>query len=252
MKGWRGLVVPIAALILWEVVMRVNNMQSDSLAPPSEIAVAFVQALFDGTIARGTAQTLGSSVVGLVIGGGLAVLASVIMGLVPAVARLSQFSVEVLRPIPVIALLPIGILALGFGYSMEIALVAFACFWPVLIFGYSAIANIEPQLIDVSRVLRLNAFGRVTKIVLPAALPRYFVAFRLAAALALIIAVTVEIASNPLGIGHELMMASISLHPALMFALLLWIGLVGWGLNAGLLLAQKRLFGRAALVRDAQ
>ena len=83
-----------------------------------------------------------------------------------------------------------------------------ATFWPVLIYGQAAIVNIEPQLLDVSRVLRLSTVGRVTKVVLPATLPRYFVAFRLATAVSLIVAVTVEIAANPLGIGYELMTTS--------------------------------------------
>ena len=65
--------------------------------------------------------------------------------------------------------------------------------------------------------------------------------------LSLIIAVTVEIAINPLGVGFELMKASQSLHPDRMFAMLLWIGLVGWGLNWGLLFAQRRLFGAAGM-----
>ncbi len=159
-----------------------------------------------------------------------------------------QFTVEALRPIPAVALIPVALLVLGFGPGMEIALVAFATFWPVLIFGYAAIVHIEPQLLDVSRVLRLGPLARVVKIVLPAALPRYFVAFRLAAAVSLIIAVTVEITANPRGVGYELMAASQSLHPDLMFAMVLWIGIVGWSLNAVLLFAQRRLFGRAGVV----
>ena len=101
-------------------------------------------------------------------------------------------------------------------------------------------------------MLRLKTFARVTKIVLPATLPRYFVAFRLATAVSLIIAVTVEIAANPLGIGYELMQASQSLHPDLTFALVLWIGLVGWLLNTVLLFAQRRLFGPAGVAFGIQ
>jgi ABC-type nitrate/sulfonate/bicarbonate transport system permease component len=163
-----------------------------------------------------------------------------------------QFSIEVLRPIPAVALIPVAILVLGFGYSMEISLVAFATFWPVLIYGHAAIVNVEPQLIDLSRVLRLGPVARVTKVILPATLPRYFVAFRLSMAVALIVAVTVEIAANPLGIGHELMSAAQSLHPDLMFALVLWIGLIGWVLNATLMFAQRRLFGPAGAALGTQ
>jgi len=84
--------------------------------------------------------------------------------------------------------------------------------------------------------------------VLPAALPRIFVAFRLAAGIALIVAVTVEIAINPLGLGYAMMNAQQTLRPALMLALLVWIGLIGWGFNGLLLWMQNRLFGPAARV----
>jgi NitT/TauT family transport system permease protein len=245
MKIVKAMVVPAALLLAWEIAMRAYDVQSDSLAPPSQIGVAFVNAMLDGTIPRRTGETLRAAIGGLALGGGSALIASIVLGLVPTAARLMQFSIEVLRPIPAVALIPVALLILGFGYRMEIALIAFATFWPVLIYGQSAITNIDPQLIDLSRVLRLTPVSRVTKIVLPAALPRYFVAFRLATAVSLIIAVTVEIASNPQGIGHELMAAAQSLHPDLMFALLLWVGIVGWALNGLLMLAQRRLFGVA-------
>ena len=246
MKGLaKGAILPGAFLLAWEIAMRATGVQSDSLAPPSEIAVAFWNAVLNGTIFARTYETLRAALTGLAIGGGSALALSIVLGLVPPFARLMRFSIEVLRPIPPVELIPVAILVLGFGYAMEISLVAFSTFWPVLIYGHSAIVNIEPQLLEVSRVLRLGTFGRVTKIVLPAALPRYFVAFRLSAAVSLIIAVTTEIAANPMGVGHELMTASQSLHPDLMFAMVLWIGLVGWGVNAALLFAQRRLFGPA-------
>jgi NitT/TauT family transport system permease protein len=136
-------------------------------------------------------------------------------------------------------------LIFGFGYRMEIAIVAFSCLWPVMIMTRSAMGGIEPRLIEVSRALRLSTFGRVRKIILPAALPRIMVAFRLAAGIALVVSVTVEIAINPLGLGYGILIAQQALQPAVMLAYLVWIGIVGWGLNALLSLAQARLFGRA-------
>jgi ABC-type nitrate/sulfonate/bicarbonate transport system permease component len=251
-KALKGFLLPALLLVLWEIGMRSSGIESDSLAAPSQIAVAFWNAMLDGTIPRRTGETLRAALIGLAIGGGSALVLSIVLGLIPPVARLMQFSIEVLRPIPAVALIPVAILVLGFGYSMEISLVAFATFWPVLIYGHAAIVNVEPQLIDLSRVLRLGPVARVTKVILPATLPRYFVAFRLSMAVALIVAVTVEIAANPLGIGHELMSAAQSLHPDLMFALVLWIGLIGWVLNATLMFAQRRLFGPAGAALGAQ
>ncbi len=103
-----------------------------------------------------------------------------------------------------------------------------------------------------SRALRLSPGDRISKIVIPAALPRIFLAFRLAAGIALIVAVTVEIAINPLGLGAGIMIAQQALRPDLMLAYLVWIGIIGYALNVGLLAAQNHLFGRAALAGDTR
>lgn len=242
MKLVKAALFPVAFLAAWELWMDLSRYQSDSLAPPSQIAVAFWKVATDGTLAGDTAQTLAAALGGLLVGGGLGLVFSVLLGLMPPFARLMKVSIEVLRPIPPVALIPVAMMVFGFGFPMEITLCAFACFWPVAILGHAAIANVEPQLIDLGRVLRLPLVARTTKIVLPATLPRYFVAFRLSAAVALIVSVTVEIAINPQGIGFELMKASQSLHPDLMFAMVLWIGIVGWALNWLLLTTQRRLF----------
>ena len=110
MKLLKALVLPVALLIVWEVAMRVSGVQSDSLASPSQIAVAFYTALLDGTIPRRTAETLRAALTGLAIGGGSALVGSIVLGLVPPVARLMQFSIEVLRPVPAVALIPVAIL----------------------------------------------------------------------------------------------------------------------------------------------
>jgi NitT/TauT family transport system permease protein len=163
-----------------------------------------------------------------------------------------EVTIEAIRPIPSVALLPIALIAMGFGYRMEIVIVAFACMWPLLIFTRAAVRGIEPRLIEVAQVLRLSTDARVTKIIIPAALPRIFIAFRLSAGVALIVAVTVEIAINPLGLGAAIMSAQQALRPDLMLAYLVWIGVVGFALNAALVLAQQRLFGRAAMVEEAR
>lgn len=249
-ERWKAFVLPVAALAVCELVARITNVQSDSLAPPSAITVALVEALRDGSILKATRDTLASAFAGLAIGGSIGLSLGILLGLVRSLDRLMEVTIESLRPIPSIALLPIALIALGFGYRMEIVIVAFACTWPVLILTRAAVAGIEPRLIEVSRALGMSPLARIAKIVVPAALPRIFVAVRLAAGIALIVSVTVEIAINPLGLGHAIMTAQQALRPDLMLAYLVWIGLVGLALNSGLVLAQQRLFGRAALVEE--
>ncbi len=242
---WQGLVLPVGAAMLAEGCARAFGIQSDSLASPSQILGAAWGLLRDGALFAMLGQTLLAAFGGLLIGGGAGVVMALVLGLSPTISKLLRLPIEGLRPIPSIAILPVFLMVFGFGYRLEIASVSFACFWPSLIIGQAAISGIEPRLLEVSRVLGLGPWGRVTKIVIPAALPRLFVAFRLAAAVALIVAVTVEIALNPQGMGYELMSAQSSLRPEVMFAILLYIGITGWSVNAALLLAQRRLFGRA-------
>ena len=246
----KALLLPVTALVALEIWARAIHLQSDSLAPPSAVAAALVGAFQDGSILIATRDTLVSAFAGLSIGGAIGLAFGIALGIFHVFDRLMEVTIEAIRPIPSIALLPIALIALGFGYRMEIVIVAFACIWPILILSRAAVGAIEPRLMEVSRALRLSPADRVRKMIIPAALPRIFLAFRLAAGIALIVAVTVEIAINPIGLGAAIMTAQQALRPDLMLAYLLWIGIVGYLLNTGLVVAQNRLFGRAALVRD--
>jgi ABC-type nitrate/sulfonate/bicarbonate transport system permease component len=246
----KALLLPVAALVALEIWARAIHLQSDSLAPPSAVAAALAGAFQDGSILIATRDTLVSAFAGLSIGGAIGLAFGIALGIFHVFDRLMEVTIEAIRPIPSIALLPIALIALGFGYRMEIVIVAFACIWPVLVLSRAAVGAIEPRLMEVSRVLRLSPADRVRKIIIPAALPRIFLAFRLAAGIALIVAVTVEIAINPNGLGAAIMTAQQALRPDLMLAYLLWIGIVGYLLNTGLVVAQNHLFGRAALMRD--
>ena len=247
----KALLLPIAILAIFEIWARAVHLQSDSLAPPSAIAAALVEAFQDGSVLTATRDTLISAFAGLSIGGAVGLAFGIALGIFHIFDRLMEVTIESIRPIPSIALLPIALIALGFGYRMEIVIVAFACVWPILILTRAAVGGIEPRLMEVSRALRLSPADRVRKIIIPAALPRIFLAFRQAAAIALIVAVTVEIAINPIGLGAAIMTAQQALRPDLMLAYLFWIGLIGYLLNTGLMVAQRHLFGRAALVGDS-
>jgi ABC-type nitrate/sulfonate/bicarbonate transport system permease component len=252
MNGASGLLVPLLLIVVAEVAFRLGHLQGDTLAAPSQILSAFAVAVQDGTLATATKDTLVTTFGGLALGGAFGLALGIVLGSFHVIDKLLTFPIEIARPVPSVALIPIAMIVAGFGYSMEIAIVGFAAAWPVLITTRSAIAEIEPRLIEVARVLRLGLVATTLKIVLPASLPRIFIGFRLAAGIALIVSVTVEIAANPIGLGHAIMMAQQSLHPALMLALLVWIGVVGVAMNALLIFAQKRLFGRAGHVEDAR
>jgi ABC-type nitrate/sulfonate/bicarbonate transport system permease component len=242
MRLAKAAALPLLLIVGAELWFRGPGAGSESLAAPSAAFAAIVEALGDGTLVTATRQTLTAALGGLAIGASAGLVLGFLIGLSKTAIALSTPSVELFRPIPSVALIPLAMLIFGFGYGFEMSIVAFATFWPCLILAQAAASQIEPRLMEVSRVLGLSSTQRLFKIVLPAAMPRIFVALRLAAGFALVVAVTVEIAANPQGLGYMLMIAQQSLRPELMLGSLIWIGLIGWGVNAGLNVLQGRLF----------
>jgi ABC-type nitrate/sulfonate/bicarbonate transport system permease component len=245
----QSLALPIAALVGLEVFARTAGRGSDALAAPTAAVSALLRAIGDGSLVQGTAFTLGSAGLGLLLGATLGISLGMLTGLSRRAAATSFLTVEMLRPVPSVALIPIAMLIFGFGVSMEVSVVAFATFWPMLILSQAAVRQLEPRLLEVGAALELDTTQRALKIVLPAVLPRLLVAFRLGVAIALVVAVTVEIAANPHGMGYALMIAQQSLDPALMMAWLGWIGLIGFGINAAAERAQRALARRMGEVQ---
>lgn len=239
----RGLVFPLALLGLLEALVR-QGPASDTLAAPSAAWLAWWGAWRDGSLWPPTVFTLTSAALGLALGAVGGGLLGTVLGLSPRLARLSFLSVEVLRPVPSVALIPLAMLVFGFGLRMEVGVVAFATFWPMLVLSQAAARQVEPALLEVAAALGLGPAARLVKIVLPAMVPRLFVALRLGVAIALVVAVTVEIAANPHGMGYAMMIAQQSLAPELMLAWLLWIAVLGYAINAGAMALERSVARR--------
>jgi NitT/TauT family transport system permease protein len=237
--------VPLALLGVIEIVMRSTGIQSDGLALPSHVTIALFALIADGEIFVRTAETIGAIAVGFTAGGALGLLLGVWLGLSPRAAELASLSIELFRPIPPVAIIPLMMLIYGLGIRMEAAIISFACFWPMLLLTRDAVLGVEPRLIEVGRMLGLPRTKQISKIALPAAVPRIFTAVRLTLGIALIVAVTTEIAANPIGLGYAIISAGLSLRAEAMYAFLVWLAILGWLLNAGLIALHHRLFGAA-------
>jgi NitT/TauT family transport system permease protein len=237
-----ALAVPGLALAFYEAWFHATGRISDTLAPPGAALAALAGSLVDGSLLRFTAETFATMLAGLAIGGGLGLAVGLGMAFSRRLEDLLRYAVELLRAIPSVALLPLALMIFGFGYRMEIFVVAFATFWPCLILTHSAARQVEPRLIEVARMLGLSRVDTALKVMLPSAAPRLMTALRLATGISLIVAVTCEIASNPQGLGHALMLAQETLRPAQMWGFLIWIGLIGFSLNAALLALERHLF----------
>jgi len=229
-----GSFIPVFSLILWELSLSSNASGYDSVAPPSAILSSLFSSILDFSIFILTFQTLYCVIVGLCIGGLFGLIFGILIGLIPVLSKLTIAPIEILRTLPSVSLIPLFLIAFGFGYSIEISIISFSTFWPMLILSQSAITNVDRQLVDVSRMLHLNFIQRIYKVFLPSITTRLIVALRLSTGIALIVAVTVEIVVNPQGLGYGLVISQQSLNPAKMLAYLLWLGLIGWILNLSL------------------
>jgi len=237
----KGLVLPLVLLLLLELATRTVLVRSDTIVSPI-VAISTLFKMFrDDELWRMTGFTLATSGLGLTLAAVLAVPSGIALGLSARAARASFLTIEVLRPLPSIALAPLALIVFGFGLRMEVSIIAFACFWPILVLSQAAVRQVEPRLLEVGLALRFNSWDRAMKIILPSIVPRLFVALRLSVAIALVVAVTIEVAMNPNGMGYGLVSAQQTLDPASMMAWLIWIAVVGYLLNAAASALQRRI-----------
>lgn len=244
MDRLRGLLIPVILVALWEIGAQVGTLPPDTMSQPSVIVAAGWEALLDGTLLIATFQTFQSALLGLAIGAGIGICIGSLIGLFPTLEAIIGPTLDTIRPVPAVALIPLALLIYGFGVRMEVLVIVFACVWPILIVTVSAVRGIEPRLIEVARMLEMPAYGRLMRIILPAALARIAVGIRVSAGVALVVAVTVEIVLNPQGLGYGMIIAAQSLRPDLMWAEVLWVGFAGWLFNTMLLMIDRRWLRR--------
>jgi NitT/TauT family transport system permease protein len=240
----RGLVIPVLLIALWEIGARADVLPEDTMSRPSTIAVAGWDALLDGSLLLATLQTFQTALLGLAIASIIGIMLGILIGLSPVLEAVIGPTLETIRPVPAVALIPLALLIYGFGVRMEVLVITFACVWPVLIVTVTAVRGIEPRLLEIARTLQMPAVSRMRRIVLPAAMARIAVGIRVSAGVALVVAVTVEIVLNPQGLGYGMIIAAQSLRPELMWAELLWVGFAGWAFNRLLATIDQRWLGR--------
>ena len=160
----RPFVLPLLLLALFEwYARRAAALGSDALAPPSAAAKAFVGAAMDGSLWLATGFTLGTAALGLLLGAVLGIALGLVLGLSRRAAQLGSVSIEVLRPVPSVALIPLAMLGFGFGVRMELAIVAFATFWPLLVVrmpkstcASSSSVKCEPSVVERTKLVWLT------------------------------------------------------------------------------------------------
>ena len=233
----------MAALVgLWELLVRSGLVDFETLPAPSGIASAMASLVASGELPAAVLHTLLSTVLGWVLASLVGIGLGLWLGLSERVWRWSMASIEVMRAIPPIALVPVAFLVFGFSLRMELTLIVYVGAWTVLVNAIDGVRSVPREILDVARILRLSKVATIRKVILPAAVPSIVVGLRLALSLALVLAVVAEMVGNPRGLGNALVRAQQALQPEQMFAYVIVTGMLGIGLNAALRSASVRAF----------
>jgi ABC-type nitrate/sulfonate/bicarbonate transport system permease component len=178
-------------------------------------------------------------------GYGLAVLlgagGGLLIGSSRPVRQLTDPVIEFLRALPPPVLVPLAILVFGIGPSMKVFVIAAGCVWPILLNTVDGVRGLDPMLAETARVYGIGRADRLLRIVLPAASPRIFAGLRLALSLALILMVISEMQASTNGIGFFILQSQRSFAIPEMWSGILLLGLLGYAVNAGFALVERRV-----------
>ncbi|MHC1790979.1 ABC transporter permease [Solidesulfovibrio sp.] len=236
-----GIFLLIFLLVLWESLSRLTILPPDAVPPVSAVLAEMGRLVLSGELVGQAELTTGRAVAGFALGGGCGVLLGFACGVFPGFGRAMGTTVEFLRPMPSVALIPIGILFLGLGFGLCVAVAGFACAWPAYVAAVAGAGAAGPELRDTARVYGLGRFERIVFVRVPAALPQVMAGLRTGLAVAVAVAVTTEMAAAPDGLGSFILESSLAGRPERMYAGIAAVGILGAALNAAFVALRRRV-----------
>jgi NitT/TauT family transport system permease protein len=185
-----------------------------------------------------------ASLVRSLSGFGLAILGAIPLGLVigwykPAATLLNPL-LEVFRNTAALALLPVFVLILGLGETSKVAIIVYACSWPILLNTISGVRSVDPLLIKSARSLGLGPVSLFGKVILPAAVPTIFTGIRLAGAYSILILIAAEMVGAKAGLGYLINYAQYNFAVPEMYAGIITISAIGLIVNQILVAIERR------------
>ncbi|WP_405141029.1 ABC transporter permease [Sphaerisporangium sp. NBC_01403] len=244
-----GLAGLACLLAVMEAVPRLGVVDRRFLPPASEILGALAAELRTAALWMALGETIGGWALGLAIAFLAAVVIGVVIDVVPGLRAASNSTVEFLRPIPSVALIPLATLLFGASLGSTLLLVVYAAFWQVLIQVMYGVADVDTVAEDTARSYGLSRWSRIRHVVWPTALPYVMTGIRLAAAVAFILAITAELVIGSPGLGLEIQIAQSSGAVATMYALVVLAGLVGIVVNLAVRTLERRVLAWHPSVR---
>jgi ABC-type nitrate/sulfonate/bicarbonate transport system permease component len=235
-----GVVLIALLLLIWQL-SAMFLIQSPTWPTVTRIFESWSENMLDGTIPGHMIATFWRQMLGY----GLAIIIGVGLGLAMGYYRvlynLFEPLVEVLRPIPGPAYLPILVLFVGIGHEMKVVLVLVASLFPILLNTYSGVRSIDRVQFDTARTLGLSTLQTFRELVIPAASPQILTGMRISLAISLILAILGEMIVSNDGLGYFVLLSQRTFRVPDMYAGIFTLALFGYVLNRVFLLMEGRL-----------
>lgn len=227
-KGAAGVAFAIA---LWEAIRALGLVDPRDLPSFGAITRAAFAGLWGGELLAAVIATIGSWAPGLLIAAVAGIAAGIALALMPRLEVATRPILEFLRPIPSVALIPVALLVLGIGLQMQLFMIAFAAIWPILFSAKAGVEGVDPRFLETARVLRFGPVARIFRVVLPSSLPSIATGLRTASAIALVLAITVEMLTGRPGIGFYIENVRLNGLITEMWAAIFVTGVLGYLVN---------------------
>jgi sulfonate transport system permease protein len=242
---------PILLLLAWELGSRAGVIPERVLAAPSTVVVTLANLTLSGELPANLLVSLTRAGVGLSI----ALLIAVPLGLIAGLSRWGETLVDPLmqikRTIPVVALSPLFIVWFGIGETPKIALIAVAATFPLYLNLFAGVRGVDVRLVEAARSFGLSGWPLIREVILPGALPSFFVGLRYALGISVIVLVIAEQINAQAGLGHLINNARDFMRTDIIVVCLLVYALLGLGADALVrTLERKTLAWRPNLVEQ--
>jgi len=223
-----------AGIALWFALWAIGTFPATLVPNPWDVLVTLVQEVT--TVEYW--QALGLTVYGALLGLVLAALVGIIIGIVTGAftaADLSmRFMIDFGRAFPAVALVAVLVLILGRGIELKSTLVFVAVVFPIIVQTQHGVRRVAPSVVETARAFRIPPALLVRRVMLPSAAPSILTGLRLAASVAILVAISVEVLTGSPGIGERITAAQLGGNAPVAFAYIVTAGFLGFAVNVGL------------------
>lgn len=202
--GW---ILPVLLIAGWELAARIGEIPANVLPAPSDVVAALWKLIRTGEIFQHIYVSAWRALTGFAIGGSIGFLLGLANGLSELSRKVSDTTLQMVRNIPHLALIPLVILWFGIDEEAKLFLVALGVFFPIYINTLHGIRTVDPQLVEMGRIYGMSSLELFRRVILPGALPSIFVGLRYALGIMWLTLIVAETISATSGLGYLAMQA---------------------------------------------